>query len=196
MIIIWSKFNQTWLNSELRFYLDFTRTELGLYSDFTRTLLGLSSYFTRILLGLSSDFTRILLRLSSDSGRTEVKLLSFYSVSAQTTQTRTLIGLWLDWWLSVKYWGIQFIQHLENIVTLNIFNPRMVYNSHVYSYSNRNLLSMTGKFEEQIEEFSLFNTCRTLSPPIFLIYKWFTIAMCIQIQIEIYLAWLGNLKNR
>jgi len=39
--------------------------------------------------------------------------------------------------------GIQFIQHLENIVTLNIFNPRMVYNSHVYSNSNRNLLSIT-----------------------------------------------------
>src|SRR5277367_5307181 len=71
--------------------------------------------------------------------------------------------------------GIQFIQHLENIVTVNIFDPCMVYNSHVYSNSNRNLLSMTGKFEEQIEEFSLFNTCRTLSPPIFLILVWFTI---------------------
>ena len=78
--------------------------------------------------------------------------------------------------------------YLENIVTLNIFNPRMVYNSLVYSNSNRNLFSMTVTFGEQIEEFSLFNTCRSLSPPIFLILVWFTIAMCIQIQIEIYLA--------
>src|SRR5271168_3113605 len=78
--------------------------------------------------------------------------------------------------------------YLENIVTLIIFNPCMVYNSHVYSNSNRNLLSMTGKFGEQIEEFSLFNTCRSLSPPIFLILVWFTIALCIQINVEIYLA--------
>src|SRR5271155_4410030 len=78
--------------------------------------------------------------------------------------------------------GIQFIQHLQNIVTPNIFNPRMVYNSHVYSNSNRNLLSMTGKFGEQIEEFSLFNIGRSLSPPIFLILVWFTIALCIQNQ--------------
>src|SRR5271167_1580196 len=40
---------------------------------------------------------------------------------------------------------------------------------------SRNLLSMTGKFEEQIQESSSFNTCRTLSPPISLILVQFTI---------------------
>src|SRR5277367_1091166 len=31
--------------------------------------------------------------------------------------------------------GIQFIQHLQNIVTPNIFNPRAVYNNHTLGYS-------------------------------------------------------------
>jgi hypothetical protein len=35
---------------------------------------------------------------------------------------------------------------------------------------------------------AMITTWRTLSPSIFLILVWFTIAMCIQIQIEIYLA--------
>src|SRR5271155_3662557 len=112
-------------------------------------------------------------------------------------QSRNLLSMTQNWLGKLKNRdrGIQFIQHLENIVTLNIFNPRMVYNSHVYSNSNRNLLSMTGNFEEQIEEFSLFNTCRTLSPPIFLILKWFTIPMCIQNQSRNLLSMTGKFEE-
>jgi len=55
---------------------------------------------------------------------------------------------------------------------------------------------MTGKFEEQIEEFSLFNTCRILSPAIFLILMWFTIAMCIQNQSRNLLSMTGKFEEQ
>src|SRR5271163_96054 len=68
-----------------------------------------------------------------------------YNSHVYSNSNRNLLSMTQNWLGKLKNRdrGIQFIQHLENIVTLNIFNPRMVYNSHVYSNSNRNLLSMT-----------------------------------------------------